>query len=89
MLFLFLIGMMLRYSQMIHKLEKFYFIFYVYECFSCSCICAPYVCSAHRGQKRALELDLHGIVICYVGARNWLRSSVRESGALNHRAVTY
>lgn len=55
------------------------------------CMCAVYVLSTHRGQKRVsdpLELDLQMAVSHYVGAGNWTHSSVRATSVLNPWALS-
>ena len=50
--------------------SSFYFMFYVCECLACMHVYVPHVCSAHRGQKRALdplELELQEVVSYHVG----------------------
>lgn len=40
---------------------------------ACMSLCRAYVCSAHGGQKRVLdllELELQGVKSCYIGGRN-------------------
>lgn len=61
------------------------FFFYVWDCFTCICVCAPGVWSSLKGQERKLdllELKLHIAVSCYVGDRNWTWSSGKAVNAL-------
>ena len=67
------------------------FLFCVFGSFPCVCACAPHVCSAYRGQKRAsdpLELKLESKWAATEMLGTEPRSSGRRASALNCWATT-
>lgn len=50
------------------------FVFYIYGCFACIWVCAPYACSTHQGQKRASDTlgpDLIDVNLPLSGNQAW------------------
>lgn len=62
---------------------------YVYECFTCKCICTIYMYSFYGGQERAKDpLEWWTIVSHHWHSGSWPHSSERESSAFNLRFIS-